>query len=786
MQSIKGAFQKLKAKFENLSSPRSDKKTDNMGCKASSPQEKPNTEKGVSVTSPTSAKSPSVSAKDSISVMDHMPRFADRSPLSKKAKYTVLVFVCQAKNMKSRDALSKGDAYIVATIGKLKKKTSVFGNSTNPVWNHTFKFQLDEQPTEVVLTAMDHDRFLKDDFIGKVTLPLAGKWEAKEEPHYEWVELQGKENEGVVGNVQVKVMCITTSDKNPELSNELVHFDYTHIVEVTVVGAKHLRTEDFIGSNDSYVAVNWGSKVFKTKVVSGRHPTWNQKVMFFGDEVAHHDWEVLFSVYDKDPVRDDQIGSAYFPIAHAFEAKGEFVKNWLPLRKPAESDKDVADVTTEVSSGKRGAICVSIRVIPKADVQDEFFKKLIAEFDTDHSNTLTRIELGAMVEALDITMTDEEFDTFWDASDKDKSGTIDAEEAVVFLRCLLCQSADTANRVLLFLTEGIDSLQDQIMLESPGYMGETLRLQDRKTGLLIQENIPIYLKVAMKSLFSSGVARAVSTGSRSIALMTKMSEKQGRKYNDPASVKDIPGFVHLHNLNLDEVSKPLNEFKTFNEFFARELKPTARPIGAPDDPTVLVSPADCRMIVFPDIKDATEIWIKGDKFTVENVFGPNCADLAPRFKDGSLCIARLAPQDYHRWHFPCNGKLGRKVPIPGALFTVNPIAINQNVNVYTMNKRVINELDSNEFGKVILIAVGATMVGSITFLVEPPAEANKGQQHGYFSFGGSTVLLFFEPGTVEFDADLVANSKQKLETLVKCCESIGKKKVAPAAAPNQA
>jgi phosphatidylserine decarboxylase len=168
--------------------------------------------------------------------------------------------------------------------------------------------------------------------------------------------------------------------------------------------------------------------------------------------------------------------------------------------------------------------------------------------------------------------------------------------------------------------------------------------------------------------------------------------------------------------------------------------------------------------------------IKGDQFTVANVFaharGKNGTDLAPIYENGSLVIARLAPQDYHRWHVPASGVLLPHTEISGALFTVNPIAVNANVNVYTQNKREIHELNTMNFGKIVIVPVGATMVGSIKH-INKTDRVKKGDPHGFFAFGGSTVLLFFEPGAIQFDSDLVENSKKKLETLLKVNTRIG-------------
>ena len=125
-----------------------------------------------------------------------------------------------------------------------------------------------------------------------------------------------------------------------------------------------------------------------------------------------------------------------------------------------------------------------------------------------------------------------------------------------------------------------------------------------------------------------------------------MSFKQGKKFNHPASVGDINPFVKFHRLDVDEIAEPLSSFKNFNEFFYRKLKPGARPCDSPNDPNIMVSPADCRMMAFPTIAKSTELWIKGQGFTIAKLLDDEVA--ARRYEGGSLGIFRLAPQDYHR------------------------------------------------------------------------------------------------------------------------------------------
>lgn len=148
-------------------------------------------------------------------------------------------------------------------------------------------------------------------------------------------------------------------------------------------------------------------------------------------------------------------------------------------------------------------------------------------------------------------------------------------------------------------------------------------------------------------------------------MLKNMSVKQGKKYDSPASAKEIPGFIAFHNLNVDEIRDPLDSFKTFNEFFYRKLRPDARPVDEPQNPKRLVSSADCRMMAFDSIDAATRLWIKGREFSVERLLGDEFKGKVEDFKNGSLCIFRLAPQDYHRFHCPADAVVGEPVWIEG-------------------------------------------------------------------------------------------------------------------------
>jgi phosphatidylserine decarboxylase len=258
-------------------------------------------------------------------------------------------------------------------------------------------------------------------------------------------------------------------------------------------------------------------------------------------------------------------------------------------------------------------------------------------------------------------------------------------------------------------------------------------------------------------------------------LLRGLSIKQGVKYDDPASKSEIEKFINFHQLDMSEVLLPIEDFRNFNEFFYRALKPGARPCSAPENPRIIVSPADCRTVVFNTVDEATTVWIKGREFSIEHLLGNAYPEDANRFAGGALGIFRLAPQDYHRFHIPVDGVMGTPKPIEGEYYTVNPMAIRSALDVYGENIRVIVPIDSVAHGRVMVICVGAMMVGSTVITRKGGENVKRGEELGYFKFGGSTIITLFEPGVMKFDDDLVDNSATALETLVSrsliCCHA---------------
>ncbi|APA16270.1 hypothetical protein sscle_16g110400 [Sclerotinia sclerotiorum 1980 UF-70] len=305
-----------------------------------------------------------------------------------------------------------------------------------------------------------------------------------------------------------------------------------------------------------------------------------------------------------------------------------------------------------------------------------------------------------------------------------------------------------------------------------GANSANILVQDRITGQINEERMSVYVRLGIRLLYK-GLKSKEMEKKRIRKLLKGLSIKQGIKYDDPASAAEIQKFINFHRLDMSEVLLPLEQFQSFNEFFYRQLKPGARPCSAPDNPRIIVSPADCRSVVFNRMDEATKIWVKGREFSIDRLLGNAYPEDAKRYTNGSLGVFRLAPQDYHRFHIPVDGVMGTPKTIEGEYYTVNPMAIRSALDVYGENVRVVIPIDSLEHGRVMVICVGAMMVGSTVITRKAGENVKRAEELGYFKFGGSTILLLFEEGAMRYDDDLVGNSSQALETLIRVGMSIG-------------
>ncbi|MFZ0566038.1 MAG: phosphatidylserine decarboxylase [Chlamydiales bacterium] len=295
-------------------------------------------------------------------------------------------------------------------------------------------------------------------------------------------------------------------------------------------------------------------------------------------------------------------------------------------------------------------------------------------------------------------------------------------------------------------------------------MKDPIYFINRETGKKEEEKI--FYESTLRFLYNSRIGQFFAIAAAKVPLFSYL---YGWWQQRSFSKRKIASFVERYEVNPSEFEKSLDQFTSFNDFFSRRLKAEARPIKGGENSAII--PADGRYLFYQQIDQCDGFIIKGKKFSVESLL--NDAALAKRYEKGSLVIARLCPADYHRFHFPCDCTPEPAKLIKGSLYSVNPISIKQKIDRLTENKRMLAELKTAHFGTLLYIEVGATCVGSIHQTYSPYHPYRKGDEKGYFSFGGSTLILLFEPNRIRFDEKLTHYSAEHVETRCLLGQTLG-------------
>jgi len=248
--------------------------------------------------------------------------------------------------------------------------------------------------------------------------------------------------------------------------------------------------------------------------------------------------------------------------------------------------------------------------------------------------------------------------------------------------------------------------------------------------------------------------------------MSWLTSLGGAYMNTKLSTRRIPKFIKENNINMDEYIG--EEYSSFNDFFIRKIKDNKREL--PKDDKLFISPADSKLTVYPITED-TVLSIKNSKYTIEEMV--NDKELANKYKGGYCLVYRLCVDDYHRYFFIDEGRIKKQYKIKGKFHTVQPIAFKKD-KVFSENSRECTILETNNYGTITQIEVGALMVGKI--VNHEASTFKRGDEKGYFLFGGSTVVLLVEKDKVIIDEDILKHSKDDIETRVLLYDVIGKKK----------
>ena len=237
------------------------------------------------------------------------------------------------------------------------------------------------------------------------------------------------------------------------------------------------------------------------------------------------------------------------------------------------------------------------------------------------------------------------------------------------------------------------------------------------------------------------------------------------------SRKKISNFIDNFDIDMNIANNTVDDFKNFNDFFIRTLKENSRPIDL--NKTSLISPGDGRLFAYENISIDKLIQVKNIHYSLSELIGDN--SLAKDFEGGTCLVLRLCPTDYHRFHFIDNGIPLENNIIKGNYYSVNPVALERIPKLYCQNKREWSIFKSDNFGDIIHIEVGARSVGTIIQSYKPLSKVNKGDEKGYFKFGGSTTILLFKKNIVKIDSDIIEQTKLGYECKVLMGEKIGTK-----------
>ncbi len=247
-------------------------------------------------------------------------------------------------------------------------------------------------------------------------------------------------------------------------------------------------------------------------------------------------------------------------------------------------------------------------------------------------------------------------------------------------------------------------------------------------------------------------------------IQPQVSKLAGRYLSSALSKWLIPKFIERNEIDMDIYEEC--DYSSFNDFFTRKIKPDCRPV--PEDLDVLISPCDCLATVYP-IQENTTFSIKNTEYTLRSLL--RSPRLAKRFRGGYAYVLRLTVEDYHRYLYSVSGKQSKNYHIDGTFHTVNPIA-NDYLPIYKENTREYTVIRSKEFGDVLQMEVGALLVGKISNHKQSTV-VTRGEEKGFFEYGGSTIVVLTQKGRVTPRSDLLTNSKNGYETKVLQAHPLG-------------
>lgn len=259
-----------------------------------------------------------------------------------------------------------------------------------------------------------------------------------------------------------------------------------------------------------------------------------------------------------------------------------------------------------------------------------------------------------------------------------------------------------------------------------------------------------------------------------LLIKAPISKAYGAIQSLPISRNKIAPFVEQFGIDLNDFEpapgRNRNDpYGSFNEFFIRTFIAGKRHFVT--EPKVMPAFSEARYFAYESMSDDQTIPVKGRYLSAKALLARTRWE--ETFKDGPLLLARLCPVDYHRYHYPDNGKVLDYYRVHGKLHSVNPIALKEYADIFATNERQVTILETENFGKLAYVEVGAICVGKI---VQSGSleEFKRGDEKGYFLFGGSTVIVLGEKGRWTPEADMLEFTQKGIETYLHLGEPVAR------------
>jgi phosphatidylserine decarboxylase len=285
--------------------------------------------------------------------------------------------------------------------------------------------------------------------------------------------------------------------------------------------------------------------------------------------------------------------------------------------------------------------------------------------------------------------------------------------------------------------------------------GDSILVWHRREGRMVPEKVQD--RGILGFLYGSALGRLTTAAFFSRALFSRL---YAASYCGRRSARKIEPFVREYGVDAAQFED--RPYASFNDFFARRFKPGARSFVP--DPSIMPAFAEGRYLAWEAALPGMAFPVKGQRLPLEELLGGEVA--AAGFRQGPLVVARLATQDYHRVHVVDGGPIADHYRLEGSLDSVNPIALAAKGDVLSTNVREVTTQETESFGRIAYVEVGAMTVGRIVQHLRPGARPRRGDEKCHFELGASTVVLVGQPGRWVPDREILENTRKGVETFV--------------------